>query len=142
MVEQEQNNDIVMIEQDQCSPQDKSSKKVEKRTSPSNEEVEDDGNSFNKSKIEITPPTNLQTSVSHEEFVDLRKKDPMAKLRLVMDHKGSSSTPAQDTSIFVRTEPSIKKYEQSLQEFRSKILNMDLIQLLRQDVGAYFEMNL
>lgn len=92
MVEQEQNNDIVMIEQDQCSPQDKSSKKVEKRTSPSNEEVEDDGNSLNKSKIEITPPTNLQTSMSHEEFADIRKKDLMAKLRLVMDHKGSSST--------------------------------------------------
>jgi hypothetical protein len=63
----------------------------------------------------------------------------MAMLRLVINNKSSYSTQGQDTSASVMIERSIKIYEESLQKFRSKILNTNLIQSLCQDDGAYFK---
>ena len=70
-----------MIEQDHNSSQHKSQERVEKSKSPSNEAARDDGNSLNESESGITPSTSLRTSVSQEEFADLRKKDPLVALR-------------------------------------------------------------
>jgi len=63
----------------------------------------------------------------------------MAALRLVFENKSSILTPNQGTHPSVSNDPPIIFLDQILQQFKAKILNMDLVQSLRQDDGSYFQ---
>jgi len=95
-IDQGQHNGTVMVEQDQSFHQQEDPKGNEKRKSLSAGTIENE-NSFTASEGMPTPLTSFQTSVSQKEFTDLRKADPVAAMRLVMENNRSSSTQTQGT---------------------------------------------
>jgi len=76
--------------------------------------------------------------VDQDIFTDLRRRDSMAALRLVFENRSSILTSAQGTPPSASNDPPSVSHDQILQQFKAKLLNVDLVQSLRQDDGSYF----
>ena len=130
---------LVMVEGNQPPSMDQHLKEAETEKSPHVEELEDSGNSSTGSHIRATPSINLPILVDQETFTDLRKRDSMVALGLVFENQKSILAFAQSTPPSASSDPSVVPHDQILQQFKAKLLNVDLVQSLRQDDGSYFE---
>jgi len=63
----------------------------------------------------------------------------MASLRLIYENKSSILTSPRGTPPSASNNPSTITHDQILQQFKEKLLNVDIVQSLRQDDGSYFE---
>jgi len=78
--------------------------------------------------------------LSQEEFVELKAKDPLSGLNLVVTSKSYSFNQPHDTSTSIRVEFLVNTHVELLQKFQENVLNVDLFQTIRHDTGAYYEM--
>jgi len=105
-------------------------KEVETEKSPPVEELEDSGNSSPGSHAKNLF-TNLSMPMDQETFTDLMRRDSMATLRLVFENKSCILTSTQGTPPSASNDPPTVSHDQILQQFKAKILNVDLVQSLR-----------
>lgn len=86
-----------MVEQDQTPLPNKTLKEARIAEASLGEGIRDDGDSSSGLDSITTPFVGLLTYVGQETFVELRKRDSMAALRLFSESKSSILTQAQGT---------------------------------------------
>jgi len=120
-------HDSIMVEVYQPLSIGQPLKETEIEKSLPGEELEDNSNSSPRFHAKTTPFTNLPITVDQERFIDLRRRDLMAALRLVFENKSSILTSTQVTPPSTSNDPPTVSHDQILQQFKAKILNVNLV---------------
>ena len=79
------------------------------------------------------------TSISQEELDELKVKDPLEALKPMMSSRGATSFDMPQSSSSM-SEPFVSSKENLLRDLQTKILNIDLFQVIEENPNAAYEM--